>query len=106
MALSFQPVLVMWKEGVLSWALSMATEEEVKTKRLREGSFVAAEAALRAPARVGGMTRLGSGEKERSEATWAMPEQPVFIRSVLRWAGRILIEHDMCNTKDVWISMR
>jgi hypothetical protein len=53
-----------------------ADEEEVWTKRLIDGvSALASRAAFVTPM-AAGMTTLGSGLKETSEATWTIPAQP------------------------------
>lgn len=61
----------------LSLGIRIAVEEEVKTKRLTEGSLAPADRALMAPAMTPGMTSLGLGESLMSEATCAMPVTPV-----------------------------
>lgn len=54
-----------------------ATEDEVYTTRLTDASFAADFNTLIVPAMVCGITAFGSGDKVKTDATWATPETPI-----------------------------
>lgn len=72
MAVVFQLSCVIVR-GTLACGVKAAVEEEVSTKRLIDGTLLAACRMSRTPAMVPGIMALGSAENETSPATCAMP---------------------------------